>query len=143
VGASSWHYVVDYQDDLPRVLAELQEQVLATGQYYHGLEDRLSFTTMADLEAAKDTEAFWEEGTHSILDMVDVVPPRGREGVAVVRFLRDRELRTHFGATRPERADFDRFVATDWYVNRWEGRATVLYKEGLPHQMAFWGVSGD
>jgi hypothetical protein len=53
---------------------------------------------MADLAAAKDTESFWEAGTHSILDMVEVVGPREQDGVAVVRFLRDRELRAHFGS---------------------------------------------
>lgn len=143
MGASDWHYVVAYQDDLGQALTDLQEEVLATGQYYHGLNDRLSFGDMADLTAAKDTEAFWDEGTHSILDMVDVVGPRGREGVAVVRFLRDRELRKLFGGTQPSREDFERFVKTEWYVSRWEGRATVLYKDGQPTEMAFWGISGD
>jgi hypothetical protein len=26
---------------------------------------------------------------------------------------------------------------------RWTGRYTVLYRDGEPHELAFWGMSGD
>ena len=143
MGASDWHYVVDYREDAAAAFAELQRTVMAAGDFYRGLGDRHAFTSMADLEAARNTETFWDEGTHSILDMVTVVAPDAQDETAAVRVLRDDEVRAQFGTDRPTTADFERFLATEWYVNRWEGRATVLYRDGQPTGLAFWGISGD
>jgi hypothetical protein len=122
---------------------ELQETVLADGSYYHGLRDRLTFASMAELNEARNTEEFWDEGTHSILDMMTFSDPAGRDDIAVLRLLRDDEVRVSFGHDQPTGADFERFIAGDWMVNRWEGRATVLYRAGNPDSLAFWGISGD
>ena len=143
MGASAWHYVVGYQPDTRQAFVELQETVLAEGSYYHGLRDRLTFASMAELDEARNTEGFWEEGTHSILDMMTFSGPAEEDDIAVVRQLRDDEVRASFGHDRPTGADFERFVAGDWMVNRWEGRATVLYRDGNPDGLAFWGISGD
>jgi hypothetical protein len=122
---------------------ELQETVLADGSYYHGLRDRLTFTSMAELNEAKNTEAFWDEGTHSVLDMMTFSDPDGQDETATLRLLRDGEVRAMFGHDHPTEADFTRFIAGDWMVNRWEGRGTVLYRDGNPDGLAFWGISGD
>lgn len=144
MGASAWHYVVGYRSDVRVALRELQETVLADGNYYHGLGDRLTFASMAELDAVRHTsESFWEEGTHSILDMMAAAGPDEADDFAVVRLLRDDEVRALFGHAQPTHGDFERFTGGPWEVNRWEGRATTLYKEGLPHLLAFWGISGD
>jgi hypothetical protein len=143
LGASAWHYVVGYQPDVRRAFMELQETVLADGSYYHGLRDRLTFASMAELNEARNTEEFWDEGTHSILDMMTFSDPDGRDDIAVLRLLRDDEVRVSFGHDQPTGADFERFIAGDWMVNRWEGRATVLYRASNPDSLAFWGISGD
>ena len=140
MGASDWHYVVGHRDDVRAALAELQQTVLTTGDYYQGGD---TYADMAELQAAKNEEEFWEEGTHSILDMMDVIGPDGQDDVAMVRVLRDDEVQAHFGTDRPTAEDFKRFLTTEWYVNRWEGRTTVLYRDGQPAELAFWGISGD
>lgn len=140
MGASAWHYVVGYRPDTESAFAELQETVLADGKYYHGLG---TWSSMAELNEARHTERFWEEGTHSILDMMSISGPDGEDDIAVLRLLRDDEVRALFGHDQPTNSDFERFTAAEWDINRWEGRATVLYQGGQPHGLAFWGISGD
>jgi hypothetical protein len=137
VGASGWHYVVGYRPDHEVAFAELQESVLADGKYYHGLG---TYSSMADLNEARNTERFWEEGTHSILDMMGI---SDENEIAGLRFLRDDEVRALFGHDQPTNDDFERFIKGPWEIDRWEGRGTVLYQDGQPHGLAFWGISGD
>jgi hypothetical protein len=140
MGASDWHYAVDHQGDVKEAFADLQKKILAEGNYYTGFA---TFDTFADLEEAWNDGDFWEEGTHSILDMREVVGPDKIDEVAAIRILRDDEILDLFGTNQPTTADFDRFLATDWWVNRWEGRTTPLYRDGQPSGFAFWGISGD
>lgn len=139
MGASDWHYVVGYRDTIGDAFAELQRKVLSEGDYYK----EFTFETFSDLEAARYDEDFWDVGTHSILDMMKVIEARERDETAAVRVLRDDEVVALFGTDRPTAADFERFLSTEWYVNRWEGRTTVLYDDGKPARLAFWGISGD
>ena len=105
------------------------------------LRTRPTYATTDELDAAKDEEEFWEEGTHPILDMVEVAEA-GAE--ATVRVLREDEVRALFGTDRPAAADFERFLESeDWHVDRWQGRVTTLYQDGEPTALAFWGISGD
>lgn len=140
MGASDWHYVVGYRPDVEVAFAELQETVLADGNYYHGLG---TYSSMADLNEARNTERFWEEGTHSVLDMMTLSGPDSQDDIANLRILRDDEVRALFGHDQPTNDDFERFIKGPWEINRWEGRATVLYQDGKPHELAFWGISGD
>lgn len=48
-----------------------------------------------------------------------------------------------FGHDQPTNDDFERFTKEPWEIDRWEGRGTVLYQDGQPHGLAFWGISGD
>lgn len=139
MGASDWHYVVEYRDEVGDAFAELQRTVLAEGNYYK----EFTFETFADLEVARNEDHFWEVGTHSILDMMQVIGAHEKDEVAAVRVLRDDEVLATFGTDRPTVADFERFVSAEWYVNRWEGRVTPLYDGGQPAGFAFWGISGD
>lgn len=141
MGASGWDYVVGYQEDLRAAFTELQKTVLAEGDYYRGFDDENTYATMDELNAAKDDDEFWEEGTHSILDMVEVADS---DGEARVRVLGGDEVRAVFGTDRPSAADFARLVESgDWHVDRWQGRVTTLYQDGAPTALAFWGISGD
>lgn len=141
MGASGWHYVVGYQENVGAAFTELQKTVLAEGDYYRGFDDENTYATTDELNAAKDEEEFWEEGTHSILDMVEVAESGGE---ATVRVLREDEVRALFGTDRPSAADFERVLESeDWHVDRWQGRVTTLYQDGEPTTLAFWGISGD
>jgi hypothetical protein len=141
VGASAWHYVVGYRPDVEVAFAELQETVLAGGDYYG--DEVGTFASMAELNEARHTEAFWEAGTHSVLDMMTYIGPDAEDDIAALRILRDDEVRALFGHDQPTKTDFERFIDEEWDIERWQGRATVLYQEGKPHELAFWGISGD
>lgn len=143
MGASGWHYVVGYQEDVRAAFTELQKTVLAERDYYRGFDEENTYASMDELQEAKDDEEFWEEGTHSILDMVEVVGSGDEDDVARVRVLRGDEVRELFGTDRPTAADFERFLSGEWEVDRWEGRVTTLYDDGKPASLAFWGISGD
>ena len=141
MGASGWHYVVGYRPDVEVAFAELQETVLAGGDYYD--REVGTFASMAELNEMRNTEDFWEAGTHSILDMMTCTGPDAQDEIAALRLLRDDEVRALFGHDQPTNDDFERFIDVAWDIERWQGRATVLYQDGQPHRLAFWGVSGD
>lgn len=141
MGASAWHYVVGYRPDVEVAFAELQETVLAGGDYYD--REVGTFASMAELNEMRNTEDFWEAGTHSILDMMTFTGPDAQDEIAALRLLRDDEVRALFGHDQPTNSDFERFTDEVWDLERWQGRATVLYQAGQPHGLAFWGISGD
>lgn len=70
-------------------------------------------------------------------------PADDEDDVAAVRILRDDEVRAQFGTGQPTAADFERVMDDGGKTPRWQGRATALYENGQPSNLAFWGVSGD
>jgi len=53
-----------------------------------------------------------------------------------------------FGTAQPGRADYTPLAGSerlDEYVTagRWTGRAVLLWTDGAPTEIAFWGYSGD
>jgi hypothetical protein len=148
MGASSWDYLVPYQPDFGAALNDLQDQLLASGdflwrdQYWDGAPPP---TTRAELAAVKEDEEFWGEGTHTILDMDRVVPTLAGNlmtDTGAISPLSPEEVREHFGTDRPTEADYERAEIVD--SMRWTGRCTVLYDAaGEQQQIAFFGWSGD
>jgi hypothetical protein len=88
-------------------------------------------------------------GTHSIIDVTSVVPVDfAGEEFGTIRPLSDAEYVELFGIAQPGHADYAPLVNSerlDEYVTggRWTGRAAVLWADGLPAEIAFWGYSGD
>jgi hypothetical protein len=143
MGASEWYYFVPYQEDLGQAFTALQQQVLAERDYYSDVVGE--FESMAELGEAKRTEDFWEAGTHSILDMHKIIDPTRPDAEGAIRPLAPDEVRSIFGADHPARPDFERHRASESYQDcpRWSGRCAVLYQDGKPHEIVFWGCSGD
>jgi hypothetical protein len=158
MGASGWDYLVPYQPDAEAAFRQLQEQVLESGEFlwreeYYGPRP----TTRWQLAAVKDRVEFWEEGTHSILDMDRIVPADDEDHDGTVRPLAPDEVQHYFGTDRPTEADFDRAYrytpGTDileWSrhslfadLRRWSGRYAILYDGSQPQQIIFFGCSGD
>jgi hypothetical protein len=158
MGASGWDYRVPYQPDAEAAFTHLQDQVLESGEFlwreeYYGPRP----TTRWQLAAIKDREEFWEEGTHSILDMDRIVAADDEDHDGTLRPLTPDKVRQYFGTDRPTEADFDRVYlytpGTDmreWArrrlhadLRRWSGRFTILYDGGQPQQIIFFGFSGD
>src|SRR6202021_1463656 len=75
MGASGWKYVVPYQEDLAAALDALRRQVFADGDYVSPVGE--GYPEPASLEdlLSERYEYFIEtNGTHSIRDVIEVVP---------------------------------------------------------------------
>jgi hypothetical protein len=159
VGASGWDYRAPYAGSVGETLIAVQELVLATGDYIWPWEDLDSGdpddesvprpSSLAGLSAAKEIEEFWGEGTHTILDM-DRVITSGNDEPGAIRPLSPAELNKVFGSRQPSAADFDRVYQPgpggplgDMMYERWSGRSMVIYSDGAPAEVYFWGFSGD
>jgi hypothetical protein len=161
VGASGWDYRAPYAGSVEATLIAIQEQVLISGDYIWPWEDMGDPedrdedeavprpSSLAELTAAKETEEFWYEGTHTILD-IDRVIVADDDQAEAIRPLSSTELNQVFGTQQPSAADFDRVYEPgpagplgDLCGERWTGRSMVIYKDGTAAEVCFWGFSGD
>lgn len=159
MGASGWDYRVSYAGSIEGTFIAVQEQVLADGDYIWPWETIARYgdgevavprpTSLDTLNAAKETEEFWDEGTHTILD-TDRVVVATDGGDGAIHPLSSAELTQVFGTEQPSAADFDRVyqpglsgLLGDLVGPRWTGRSVVIYKDGTPDEVYFWGFSGD
>lgn len=170
MGASGWDYRAPYAGSVEATLLAVQEQVLLRCDFiwpwddsedeaidpryaeFFEEEDRQDVPwplSLADLNAAKEIEEFWDEGTHSILDMDRVIAADSDE-VGAIRLLSPAELNGLFGTQQPSAADFDRMRQAGLGVphshlcgERWTGRGMVIFEDGAPAEVFFWGFSGD
>jgi hypothetical protein len=142
VGASAWHYVVPHRDDLVEALDALQGKLLARHDYHFEPVGRPWPATTDELWGHEDVH---ESGTHSALDLHDVIPADGADDFGTLRPLTEDERIRFFGTATPTRADFDGAGdALSGFGQRWSGYSTVLYDaDGNPESMAIWGRSGD
>lgn len=159
MGASGWDYRVPYVGTIEETFVAAQEQVLASGDYIwpwgevdpDDEDDEVAPrpSSLTALKAAKEIEEFWDEGTHTILD-VDRITAAGADEFGAIRPLTAAELTQLFGTEQPSGADFDRVYQPDLAAPRaelmptkWTGRSLVIYRDGAPDEVYFWGVSGD
>src|SRR5258708_11103252 len=135
MGASGWESLVPYQADLQAALDDLRRQVFRSGEFISPATWGL--TPPESLEALAKQEYYWEfmgtHGTHSIIDVLGVVPyDMGEQEFATVCAFTDDEYEDYFGTTEPTRADWDRFrqdpLSGEYVAERWTGRAMVLWK---------------
>ena len=164
MGASGWDYRAPYAGSVEATLIAVQEEVLISGEYIWRWDDidpedldedegvpRPS--SLAELAAAKEIEEFWDEGTHTILDIDRVVAADDNDNqVGAIVPLSPAELHQVFGTEQPSAADFDRgyksglvgqLDLSNLLGERWSGRSLVIYKDGSPAEVFFWGFSGD
>lgn len=152
MGASGWDYRVPYSGSVEATFTAVQEQVLAGDEYIWPFDRPAEAsvprpTSLAALKAAKEIDEFWDEGTHSILD-VERVDADADDPFATIRPLDAEELDELFGTRQPSAADFDRVyhdtsLLDDVLEERWTGRSVVIYRDGRPDEVFFWGYSGD
>jgi hypothetical protein len=133
-------------------LIELRQSPLDSGDFlWHKCdedgEDLPRPTTLDQLAELMEREEFWEEGTHTILDLDTLIAASDQDHDGSLRPLADGEVREVFGTDRPTPADFIQACAggmgSMFNERRWSGWYTVLYSRGDPEEYAFWGISGD
>ncbi|WP_329404372.1 hypothetical protein [Streptomyces melanogenes] len=140
VGGSFGWQTGPYQQDLGAAFRQAQEQELAKDD--HGFPERT-------LDQLWEDEG-WQEyiftgGTGSVLDLVDVVEPTDAGAGPFVRPLTDREVRAWAPTGQPSYADWADAMDSEAlrFPARGCGNCTVLYDDGQPAQIGYWGVTAD
>jgi hypothetical protein len=154
MGALGWEYVVPYQQDMGAALDALRREVFATGDFVRpsSYGDVFDLPEPGSVDDLAEQEQYWEfmgtSGTHSIIDVLSVVPA-GFDGddFGTIRPLSYAECAELYGLVQPGRADYESLAGTErlhGYVSGgWTGRAAVLWENGAPAEIVFWGYSGD
>jgi hypothetical protein len=156
MGASDWQYIEPWRGGIEETMAALQAKVFE--EYFsHEPEDARPADIAELWSGDPEDEGTWAgfmgtTGTHSILDIQVLVPAETRiedlPPVSTMRPVSAAETIEAFGFDKPTRADFERLSDTGRSSlpeddGRWTGRCLVLFKDGAPESVAFWGWSGD
>jgi hypothetical protein len=119
MGASGWEYVVPYQQDIGAALDALRREVFAAGDFVKpsSYGDVFDLPEPGSVNDLTEQEQYWEfmgtSGTHSIIDVLSVVPA-GFDGddFGTIRLLSDAECAELYGAAQPGRADYESLAGT-------------------------------
>jgi hypothetical protein len=139
MGASGWIYKVAFQPDVRQALEDLRWQVLRSGEYYR--DDG------GDEPASPDDalERQPEDGTHSIIDMMNGLSPTPEFGT--VSPLTEQQLLAVFGTSTPSSESVETWLdhgGDNGLRDRWEGLVVTGYTtDGAPEFLFFAGASGD
>lgn len=140
MGGDAWWQTGPHQHDLTAAFRQAQERELAKDN--HGFEGRTIEELWQDEE--------WKEyiltgGTGTVLDLVHIVDPTDTEWGPFMRPLTDREVRGWAPSGRPTYAEWVDALATERlpYPGRACGNCTVLYRDGEPTEIGYWGVTAD
>ncbi|MGW4566738.1 hypothetical protein ACWEN3_31520 [Streptomyces sp. NPDC004561] len=159
MGASSWHYVEPYAGDISAALATVRQRefqrLFVHGTSWDGLETAgRSLTSVDDLDDLWEDETFGSEGTHTIIDVWEVIEAEAYDDDHTMRPLSDEESIEIFGTAQPTQGDFERaqerYDARQsgseelWDMPRWSAWCRPLQDAtGANTMIAFWGRSGD
>ncbi|MCO5970224.1 hypothetical protein [Actinoallomurus soli] len=129
-------------------LRKAQAEAFRKGEYYWAYDGRGGFP---ERRRPKSVDQLWEDPviqelmTHSVLDMNGVSPAGEEPDILQAAPLSPEVTREVFGSERPTRADYDRAADAKWDVieDRGYGCYVVLYREDMPDEIAFFGVTGD
>jgi hypothetical protein len=149
MGASGWISIVPYHEDPAAALAYAREWTFAKRDYYWPHDGRYSpaLPYPDSLKGLLDDPAAQESGTHSVIDIETIAEDHDDLGAAVL--LDEADVAAMFGSGTPTRADFERAEEEQhtlfWSLipERYCAHYVVLYQDGRPNEIAFWGYSGD
>jgi len=148
VGASGWSYYVPYQPNLQSALDELRRHVFETGDYWWAAPYEIGKSASDFPNRPRTEKELWadesvqESGTHSILDMHEVLTGDETPDFGSILPVTDAEAVELVGVTKPTRAHVE--ALEPLAGERWTGRCAVLHDPaGDPHEIYFWGASGD
>lgn len=143
MGGDSWWQTGPYESDLAVAFRRAQEAELASDD--RGFPGR----TIAELWRSEDwAEYILTGGTATVLDQIRTVDPTEPEDGPYMRPITEAEVRAWCPHGRPTRAEWVAALRADAYLddlfpNRGLGRCTVLYEDGAPAEIGYWGVTAD
>ncbi|MEV0090235.1 hypothetical protein [Streptomyces sp. NPDC050738] len=99
-------------------------------------------------------DADWQEyiltgGTASVLDLYSLIDAYDSDDFAMMRPLNAEEIRQWFPGGRPTHAQWQAALdvrpdsVQGLFPSRGKGRCTVLYRDGEPHEVGYWGCTAD
>jgi hypothetical protein len=136
-----WWSTGSYEPDFEAAFLLAQEAELARGRY--GDEG----SSIADLWDDPGWREFIEvSGTGSVLDFPRLGPdPEDPDPLGTMQLLTDDEVKAWWASGRPTYAEWiDALVSGQLeYPGRACGRCTVLYRNGEPVEIGYWGVTAD
>jgi hypothetical protein len=141
MGATTWDYFTDYEDDAGAALQKLREKVFREGKY-----ERFTFSSKKPQTIDDLLEGQGESGTHSILDIQGVSPEPEFGAVCPMPVERLQEL---FGTDKPTRKMVEEKLGDEELIEdplvseRWQGVYFTVYRDGRPNELYFIGTSGD
>jgi hypothetical protein len=142
MGGDYWHSTGPYEPDIAAAFRSARETALADGN-------------LSDFVAGRTIEELWEDpewqeyiftgGTGSLLDYWGFEGPSAQDGAGVMRLISADEIRAWCPSGRPTLADWIEANGSFRlpYPDRAEGHCTVLYQDGQPAEIAYWGVTAD
>lgn len=132
MGAEPYEYLVDYDEDIQGVLAELRKQVFKSGEF-NGAELNPN-TPEEALHAAG------EDGTRSILDVMSI---SDEPQFCAAAPLSPEELQEYFGTDKPT-AEAVQDNEDFWEnLERGVARYIIIYEGDVPKKIFFAGYSFD
>jgi hypothetical protein len=140
MGGDAWRHTGPYQPDLAAAFRQAQEEELVKDN--HGFEGRSVEELWRD---PTWHEYIFTGGTGTVLDFPLMIEATDTDSGPFIRPLTDREVRAWAPNCRPTYEEWD--DALDSYrldfPGRTQGNCTVLYRDGQPAQIGYWGVTAD
>ena len=141
MGGNCWTDTGPYQEDLAAAFRRAQAEELAKDDHGFG-EGR----TVEELwEDPAWHEYIFTGGTATVLDFPLMIDAEDPDPGPFMRPLTEAEIRAFAPDGRPTYADWDEALDCERldFPDRAQGRCTVLYTDGEPTQIAYWGVTAD
>ncbi|MFD0278834.1 hypothetical protein ACFVHB_33670 [Kitasatospora sp. NPDC127111] len=139
MGGNQWAGTGPYREDLTAAFRQAQAEELAKDD--HGFPGR-------DIVELWEDEA-WQEyvltgGTCTVLDFYALVDAGSADGFATVKPLTEAEVRSWAPDGRPTHEQWEAALGELLDpVGRGHGRCTVLYRDGEPAEVGYWGCTAD
>ncbi|WP_019066753.1 hypothetical protein [Streptomyces hokutonensis] len=140
MGGNEWTSAGPYQKDLESAFRQAQQQKLAEND--HGFPGRDILDLCEDESWA---EYILTGGTSSVLDFYDLVDAASGDEFAMMRPLTEDEVRDWAPEGRPTREHWAAALRSGaaTFPGRGTGRCTILYRDGEPAEIGYWGCTAD
>jgi hypothetical protein len=145
VGSSEWTATGPYQEDLGAAFRQAQELELELELEL--AEDDHGFPGRGIVDLWEDEG--WQEyiltgGTCTVLDFYALIEAAAGDQLAMMRPLTEEEIRSWAPDGRPTREQWNTSIRRLLNpVGRGIGQCTVLYQDGEPAEIAYWGCTAD
>jgi hypothetical protein len=153
MGASGWDYTVKWEGSVEATFAKLRRDAFESGDFYwpwvDGDSENPKPRSLEEWDGSKYGNGY--PGAHSVVDIREVVSgvelddPLPQQSLAFTA----EELVALLGSATPTAEDWDRIGGCradelwEYEADTDSARHLVLWGEGEPELVVFWGISGD